>query len=50
MDQAVTQDHEKRPLVTFALFAYNQERFIREAVEGALAQTYSPLQVVLGSL
>lgn len=36
-----------RPAVTFALFAYNQEQFIREAVEGALAQTYSPLQVVL---
>jgi glycosyltransferase involved in cell wall biosynthesis len=40
-------EQEERPLVTFALFAYNQERFIREAVEGALAQTYSPLQVIL---
>lgn len=38
---------EERPLVTFALFAYNQERFIREAVEGALAQTYTPLQIIL---
>jgi len=37
----------ERPLVTFALFAYNQERFIREAVEGAFAQTYSPLEIVL---
>ena len=36
-----------RPLVTFALFAYSQERFIREAVRGALAQTYSPLQIIL---
>ncbi len=36
-----------RPLVTFALFAYNQERYIREAVEGALSQTYSPLEVIL---
>ena len=35
------------PLVTFALFSYNQERFVREAVRGALAQTYSPLQVVI---
>ena len=25
----------ERPLVTFALFAYNQEEYIREAVEGA---------------
>jgi len=38
---------QDRPLVSFALLAYNQERFIREAVEGALAQTYSPLQVIL---
>lgn len=34
-------------LVTFALFTYNQERFIREAVEGALAQDYSPLEIIL---
>lgn len=33
--------------MTFALFAYNQERFIREAVEGALAQDYSPLEIIL---
>jgi len=37
----------EKPLVTFALFAYNQEKYIREAVEGALAQTYSPLQIIL---
>ncbi|MGC8493802.1 MAG: glycosyltransferase [Syntrophobacteraceae bacterium] len=36
-----------RPLVTFALFAYNQERFIREAVAGAFSQTYSPLEIIL---
>lgn len=44
-DKAVVS--EERPLVTFALFAYNQERYIREAVEGALAQTYSPLEIIL---
>lgn len=38
---------EDRPLVTFALFAYNQEDYIREAVEGAFAQTYSPLEIIL---
>ncbi len=38
---------DKRPLVTFALFVYNQERLVREAVLGALAQTYSPLQIVI---
>jgi glycosyltransferase involved in cell wall biosynthesis len=35
------------PLVTFALLSYNQERFIRDAVRAALAQTYSPLQIVI---
>lgn len=35
------------PLISFCLFAYNQERFIREAVEGAFSQTYSPLEIVL---
>lgn len=35
------------PLVTFALLAYNQERFIREAIEGAFAQSYQPLEIIL---
>ncbi len=38
---------EERPLITFALFAYNQERFIAEAVQGALSQTYTPLEIIL---
>lgn len=38
---------DERPLVTFALFAYNQEKYIREAIEGALAQTYEPLEIIL---
>src|SRR6056297_466684 len=37
----------ERPLVTFAVIAYNQERFIREAIEGAFAQTYQPLEIIL---
>lgn len=36
-----------RPLVTFALLAYNQEKYIREAVEGAFSQTYEPLEIIL---
>src|SRR5215475_13066302 len=36
-----------RPLLTFAVASFNQERFIREAVEGAFSQTYSPLELVL---
>jgi glycosyltransferase involved in cell wall biosynthesis len=35
------------PLFTFAIVAFQQERFIAEAVEGALTQTYSPLEVIL---
>jgi glycosyltransferase involved in cell wall biosynthesis len=38
---------EEKPLITFALFSYNQEKYVREAVAGALAQTYSPLQIIL---
>jgi glycosyltransferase involved in cell wall biosynthesis len=34
-------------LVTFALFSYNQEDFIKEAVEAAFAQTYEPLEIIL---
>lgn len=37
----------QRPLVTFALFAYNQEHFIRDAIRGALSQTYEPLEIIL---
>ena len=37
----------ERPLVTFALFAYNQEQYMREAIEGAFAQTYQPLEIIL---
>ncbi len=36
-----------RPLLTFALVSCNQDPFVREAVESALAQTYSPLQIIL---
>lgn len=38
---------EARPILTFALFAYNQEKYIREAVAGAFSQTYSPLEIIL---
>lgn len=36
-----------RPLVTFALFTYNQEKFVREAVNAALNQKYTPLEIIL---
>lgn len=46
-DQIELPSQEDRPLVTFALFAYNQEKYIREALEGAFAQTYEPLEIIL---
>jgi glycosyltransferase involved in cell wall biosynthesis len=36
-----------RPLVTFVVFSFNQEDYIREAIRGAFSQTYSPLEIVL---
>jgi glycosyltransferase involved in cell wall biosynthesis len=35
------------PLITYILFAYNQEHYVREAIEAAFAQTYSPLEIIL---
>ena len=37
----------ERPLVTFAVKAYRQEKVVREAIESAFAQTYEPLEIIL---
>lgn len=37
---------EKCPLITLLVVSYNQQEYIREAVVSALAQDYSPLQIV----
>lgn len=36
-----------KPLATFSMITYNQERYVRDAVRGALAQTYEPLEIVI---
>lgn len=36
-----------RPLVTFGLIGFNQGAVIREAIEGAFAQDYEPLEIIL---
>lgn len=36
-----------RPLVTIALFAYNSEQFIGDAVKGIFSQNYTPLEIIL---
>src|SRR5690349_13597465 len=35
------------PLITIILACYNQERFVLDAVDGVLSQTYSPLEIVI---
>ncbi|TAM09133.1 MAG: glycosyltransferase [Nevskiaceae bacterium] len=35
------------PLMSMLLITYNQERYVRDAVRGALAQTYTPLEIVI---
>lgn len=40
-------DECSRPLISFCLLTYNQAPFIREAIEAALAQTYSPLEIII---
>lgn len=35
------------PLVSFLLFTYNHSAFVEDAIRGALAQTYSPLEVII---
>ncbi|MGB8338545.1 MAG: glycosyltransferase [Burkholderiales bacterium] len=42
-----SQEPNERPLVSILLIAYRQGRTVREAIEGALAQTYSPLEIIL---
>ncbi len=37
----------KKPLVSFCLFTYNQEEFIKDALIGAFTQTYSPLEIIV---
>ena len=34
-------------LVSYLLLTYNQEKYIKEAVESTLAQTYSPLEIII---
>ena len=35
------------PLVSFIVVAYNQDKYIKEAVLGAFSQTYQPLEIIL---
>lgn len=36
-----------KPLFTLFIYAFNHEKFIREAIEGAFSQTYTPIEIIL---
>ncbi len=38
---------KEQPLVSFFVISYKQEEFIRDAIQGAFAQTYEPLEIIL---
>lgn len=38
---------EYKPLISFILITYNQEDFVRDALDGAFNQTYSPLEIII---
>ncbi len=47
MTLRVPADGAQRPLASLLLIAYNQQATIGEAIAGALAQTYEPLEIVV---
>ena len=38
---------EERPLISFCIVCFNQEKYIKEVLSGAFAQTYSPMEIVI---
>src|SRR5919109_1808997 len=43
----VSAPEARAPLVTVAVRAFNSRQFIRAALDGAVAQTYRPLEIVV---
>ncbi len=37
----------EKPLISFILITYNQENFVKDALDGAFAQTYSPMEIII---
>ena len=38
---------KNRPLVSFCIITYNQERYIRDAILSAFNQTYTPMEIII---
>ncbi len=47
-DKGALATSERAPLVSVILIFFNEERFIREAIESVLAQTYESWELLLG--
>ena len=47
VDSGVAFNDDKCPLVTFVLLTYNQERWIKIAIESVLAQDYTNLEIII---
>lgn len=39
--------NNNRPLISFCIFTYNQECYVKDAIYGAFSQTYSPLEIII---
>lgn len=37
----------EKPLVSLKILTYNHEKFVKECLEGAVSQTYTPLEIVI---
>lgn len=46
-DKSVPLEENNRPLISYFVMSYNQELFIREGIESAFAQTYTPLEIII---
>ena len=44
---SLLESSQPKPLVTFIIVAFNQANYIVEAIDGALAQTYAPLEIII---
>ena len=44
---SIPEGSQPKPLVTFIIIAFNQQNYVGEAIDGALAQTYAPLEILI---
>ena len=47
MSEAMGSTNADMPLATFAVFVYRHEQFVAEALAGAFAQDYRPLEIIV---